>query len=149
MSNITADPRPVRIATLAIWAILGLLVLRTILTLVFTDELIDAYVADNETLKAMPRSFAENAAPRYTAVAIGVLIVGAVLVLAALNLGRAARWARVVAVVFAGLSLLGVVVSVIAPTIPVLLVINIVVGLLEIAVIVSLFTRDANQFFAR
>lgn len=149
MSTIAPAPQSVRNATLAVWAVLALLVLRAVLTVVFSDELVDAYIGDNATLKALPREFAVDAAPRYTAVAIGVLVIGAVLAFAALNLGKAARWARVVAIVFASLSLLGVVVSVIAPTIMVLLVINILVGLLSAAVIVLLCTGDANRFFAR
>ncbi|MPZ78895.1 MAG: hypothetical protein GEV28_00215 [Actinophytocola sp.] len=149
MSTITPVPQSVRNATLAVWAVLALLVLRAILTVVFSDELVDAYVDGNETLKSLPREFAVDGAPRYTAVAIGVLVIGAVFAFAAANLGKAARWARVVAIVFASLSLLGVVVSVIAPTIPVLLVINVVVGLLSAAVIVLLCTGDANRFFAK
>ncbi len=144
----TAVPQSVRNATLAVWAMLGLLVLRVILTFAFSDDLIDAYIGDNESRMALPRELAEAAAPSYTGVAIGVLIVGAVLAFAALNLGKGARWARVVAVVFAALSLLGVVASLIVPTIAVLLVINILVGLLSVAVIVLVFSGEANRFFA-
>lgn len=149
MSTTTAVPRSVRNATIAVWAILALLVLRVILTVAMNDELVDAYVDGNESLKSLPREFAVDAAPRYTAVAIVVLVLGTVLALAAANLGKAARWARVVAIVFAVLCVLGAVVSVIAPTIPLLLVINVVVGLLSAAVIVLLCTGDANRFFAR
>jgi len=141
-------PQSVRNATLAVWAMLGLLVLRAILTFAFADDLLDAYIGDNETRKALPRELVEAAAPSYSGVAIGVLIIGAVLAFAALNLGKAARWARVVAVIFAALSLLGVVVSLLAPTIAVLLVINILVGLLAVAVIVLVFSGEANRFFA-
>lgn len=149
MSTITHAPQSVRNATLAVWAVLALLVLRAVLTVALSDELIDAYVSDHQTLKAFPREFAVDAAPSYTAVAIVVLVIGAVLAFAAANLGKAARWARVVAIVFAALSLLGVVVSVVTPTIAVLLVINILVGLLSAAVIVLLCTGDANRFFAK
>ena len=148
MTMTRSVPQPVRNATLAVWAMLALLLLRTVLTFVFTDELVDAWISDNESAKLLPRELAESSAPRYSAVAIGVLIVGIVLALAAINLSKAARWARVVAVVFAALSLLGVVVSLIAPTILVLLIINLVVGLLAAAVIVLLFTGEANRFFA-
>jgi hypothetical protein len=147
MTMTRSVPQPVRTATLAVWALLALLLLRTVLTFVFTDELVDAWIDGNESAKLLPRELAESSAPRYSAVAIGVLVVGIVLAFAAINLRKAARWARVVAVVFAALSLLGVVVSLIAPTILVLLIINIVVGLLAVAVIVLLFTGDANRFF--
>jgi hypothetical protein len=148
MTMTRSVPQSVRNATLAVWVMLALLLLRTVLTFVFTDQLVDAWISDNESAKQLPRELAEAGAPRYSAVAIGVLIVGIVLALAAINLRKAARWARVVAVIFAALSLLGVVVSLIAPTILVLLIINLVVGLLAVAVIVLLFTGDANRFFA-
>jgi hypothetical protein len=148
MSITKSVPPSVRNATFAVWAMLALLLLRTVLTFAFTDDLVDAWIEDNESAKLLPRDLAEAGAPRYTAVAIGVLIVGIVLAFAAINLRKAARWARIVAVIFAALSLLGVVVSLIAPTITVLLIINVVVGLLAAAVMALLFTTEANRFFA-
>lgn len=145
MSTITSVPQSLRRATLAVWAMLALLVVRAILTFVFHDELVDAWVGD----RALPRELAEAGAPRYSAVAIIVLVVGAVLAFAALNLPKGARWARVVAIVFAALSLLGAVVSLIAPTIAILLVINILVGLLAVAVIVLLSMGDTSRHFAK
>ncbi|GAB3451804.1 hypothetical protein [Actinophytocola sediminis] len=138
-------PPAVRNATLAVWAILGLLVLRVILTFAFHDDLVDAYIGD----RVMARELAEYAAPAYSGVAIAVLVIGAILALAAINLGRAAQWARIVAVVFAGLCLLGVVASLVAPTIAVLLIINVVVGLLAVGFIVLIFSGEANRFFAK
>ena len=145
----TSVPQSVRNATLAVWAMLALLVLRTILTFVFNDQLVDAWISENASAQALPRELAEDGAPRYTAVAIGVLIVGVILAVAAINLSKAAGWARIVATIFAALSLLGIVLTLLAPTITVLLVLNIVVGLLAVAVIVLLFTPDANRFFAK
>lgn len=145
MSTTTTVPQSLRLATLAVWAMLALLVLRAILTFAFHDDLVDAWVGD----RALPRELAEEGAPRYSAVAIGVLVVGAVLAFAAMNLAKGARWARVVAIVFAALSLLGVAVSLVAPTITVLLVVNIVVGLLALAVIILLSTGDTSRHFAR
>ena len=142
-------PQPDKLATTVVWAVLGLLVLRVILTFVFADDLVDAWIGDNATAKAMPRELAEAGAPKYTGVAIGVLVIGAVLALAAVNLGKGARWARVVAIVFAALSIVGVVVSLIAPSIAVLIVLNIVVGLLSVATIVLLVRKDSSAFFAR
>ena len=149
MSTITALPQSVRNATLAVWAMLGLLVLRVLLTFVFADDLVEAYIGDSTTLKALPRELVEDMAPAYSGVAIGVLVIGAVLGFAAANLGKGAQWARVVATVFAVLALLGAVVSLIAPSIALLMIINVVVGLLAVAVIVLLFSGDSNRFFAK
>jgi hypothetical protein len=142
-------PQPVKLATTAVWAVLGLLVLRAILTFVFADQLLDAWIGDNATARAMPRELAEEGAPKYAAVAIGVLVIGAVLALAAVNLSKGARWARVVAIVFAALTVIGVVVSLIAPSIAVLVVLNIVVGVLALATIWLLVSQEASAFFAR
>lgn len=141
-------PQPVRNATLAVWAILALGVLRAILTFVMSDDLLDAWVDREDSSRALPREIAEASAPAYSGVAIGILLFGALLAVAALNLSKAAQWARIVVIVLAALNLLGVIVSLVTPTLTVLLVINVVAGLLAIAVIVLLMTRAANGFFA-
>lgn len=142
-------PQSVKYAVLAVWAVLALLVLRVILTFVFADDLLDAWIDSNSTARAYSRALAEQSAPKYSAVAIGVLVIGGVLAAAAVGLGKAARWARVTAIVFAVLTVLGVVVSLIAPSIAVLLVLNIVVGLLAVAAVVLLLSKDASAFFAK
>ncbi|OLF05915.1 hypothetical protein BLA60_34660 [Actinophytocola xinjiangensis] len=149
MSTTTAMPQSVRNATFAAWALLGLLVLRVLLTFVFADQLLDAYIGDNSVLRAMSRDAVTEMAPAYSGVAIAVLVIGAILGFAAANLGKGAQWARIVAVIFAVLAALGAVVSLIAPSVPVLMIINVIVGLLAVAVVVLLFSGDSNGFFGR
>jgi hypothetical protein len=145
----TNPPSAVRNAALAVWAILGLLVVRVILTFAMSDALIDAWVDSNDTAKSLPRELVEAGAPKYGAVAIGVLVIGVVLALAAANLAKGARWARVVVYVFASLNILGIVVSFLAPSLVALMVINALVALLSVAVIVLLSSGEANRHFAR
>jgi hypothetical protein len=145
----TNPPSAVRNAALAVWAILGLLVLRVILTFAMSDALIDAWVDSNDTAKSLPRELVAAGAPKYGAVAIGVLVIGLVLALAAANLAKGKRWARVVVYVFASLNILGIVVSFLAPSLVVLMVINAVVALLSVAVIVLLSSGEANRHLAR
>jgi len=145
----TNPPSAVRNAALAVWAILGLLVLRVILTFAMSDALIDAWVDSNDPPKSLPRELVAAGAPKYSAVAIGVLVIGVVLALAAANLAKGKRWARVVVYVFASLNILGIVVSFLAPSLVVLMVINAVVALLSVAVIVLLSSGEANRHFAR
>jgi hypothetical protein len=149
MSAPTTAPPAVRNAALAVWAILGLVVLRVVLTLAFADDLVDAWIDANDTAKALPREIAAEGAPAYTGVAIGILVIGLVLALAAANLSKGARWARVVVYVFASLNIIGIVLSLVAPTLLVLMVINILVAALSVAAIVLLSSKDANRFFAR
>lgn len=139
-------PNSVRYATFAVWGILALMVLRTILTLVFEDDLVDKYVDENQS--ALPREVVAEGAPAYIAVALISLALAVVLALAALNLPKGAKWARIVAIVFAVLSILGVLAAFVAPSLVVLQIVNVVVGLLSLVVIVGLLTGEANRFFA-
>jgi hypothetical protein len=144
----TAAPPAVRNAALAVWAILGLVVLRVVLTMAFADDLVDAWIDSNETAKALPREIAASGAPAYSAVAIGILVIGLVLALAAANLTKGARWARVVVYVFASLNIVGILLSFLAPSLVVLMLINALIALLSIAAIVLLSTGPASRFFA-
>jgi hypothetical protein len=149
MSAPTIVPQPVRNAALAVWAILGLVVLRVILTVAFADDLVDAWIDSNETAKALPRELAEGSAPAYAPIAIGTLVIGLVLALAAANLSKGATWARVVVYVFASLNIVGILLAFLAPTLVVLMVINVLIALLSVAAIVLLSTGESNRFFAR
>jgi hypothetical protein len=148
MTAPTTTPSAVRNATLAVWGILALVVLRAILTVVFEDDLVDAWIESNEGAQALPREFVADGAPKYTAISIGVLVLGVVLAVAAMNLSKRARWARVLVYVFASLCLVGTVLTFLAPSLPMLLVVNALVAVLSIAAIALLSTGEANRFFA-
>jgi hypothetical protein len=144
-----AVPAQVRNATYAVWALLGLIVLRLILTIALKDDLVDKYIEGNRSAQSLPPEIAEGMAPSYTGVAIVSLVLAGILAAAAVFLPKGASWAKVVAIVFASLSVLGVVMSLVAPTLPVLLVINLLSGAASIAVIVLLVSGPANRFFAK
>ncbi|HEY7592607.1 MAG TPA: hypothetical protein VH969_05580 [Actinophytocola sp.] len=149
MSAPTTTPPAVRNATLAVWAILALVVLRVILTIAMSDALLDAWIDSSEGRQALPRELAAETAPAYTGVAIVVLVICVVLALAAANLSKGARWARVLVYVFASLNIVGIVLSFLAPSLIVLMVINALVLLLSVGAIVLLSTGESNRFFAR
>jgi hypothetical protein len=144
----TAAPPAVRNAALAVWGILVLVVLRVALTMAFAEDLVDAWIDSNESAKALPREIAAEGAPAYSAIAIGILVIGVVLALAAANLTKGAKWARIVVYVFASLNIIGILLSFLAPSLVVLMLINALIGLLSVAAIVLLSTRPANRFFA-
>jgi hypothetical protein len=141
-------PSAVRYATAAVWAILALAVLRTILTVVFKDDLIDAWIDDRPSARVLPREFLADEAPRYVGAALFSLGVAVPLALAAVALPKGARWARIVAIIFALLCLLGVALAFLAPSLPILWIINVLVALGSIAAVVGLFTSDSRRFFA-
>lgn len=149
MSAPTMAPQAVRNATLAVWTILVLVVLRVILTIAMSDALVDAWIDSNATAKALPREIAAEGAPQYTGVAIGILVIGVILALAALNLPKGAQWARIVVYVFASLNIVGILLSFLAPSLLVLMMINGLVLLLSVAAIVLLSTGESSRFFAR
>ncbi|HEU5471414.1 MAG TPA: hypothetical protein VFV67_12235 [Actinophytocola sp.] len=140
-------PSPVRNATYAVWAILALAVLRVVLTIAFKDDLVDAYIAEH-TLDWLPRDSAAEMAPQFVGVSIVSLALTALLAFAAINLPKGKNWARIVAVVFAALVIVGVGLAFLAPSLVILQIINVVMALASAAVIVLLFTADANRFFA-
>lgn len=143
-------PAAVRNATYAVYAIVALVVLRVILTVALKDDLVDTWIESNSTARAMPRGEALKllTAPAYVPIAIGALVVAGLLAFAALNLPKGAGWARIVAIVFAALQVLGVALAFVAPSLMILQVVNVVVALLAIAVIVLLLGSEAKQFFA-
>jgi len=148
MTAPSITPPAVRNATLAVWAVLGLVVLRVILTFAMSDALVDAWIDSNESAKALPREIAATGAPKYGPIAIGILVIGVVMALAAANLPKGKQWARVVVYVIASLNIIGIVLSFLAPSLVALMVINALVGVLSIAAIVLLSTAEANRHFA-
>lgn len=139
-------PTPVRNATFAVWTILGLAVLRVILTVAFKDDLVDAYI-DKHALDWLPRESAARLAPQFVGVSIVTLVLTALLAFAALNLPKGRNWARIVAIVFAALVIAGVGLAFLAPSLSFLQVINVAMALAAVAVIVLLLTGDARGFF--
>src|SRR6266540_759274 len=58
-------PNPVRYAVAAMWVLLALAVLRTILTIAFKDDLIDAWLENRPGSRGLPREVAADGAPAY------------------------------------------------------------------------------------
>jgi hypothetical protein len=143
-------PGTVRYAMFAVYAVVALVVLRVILTVVLKDDLVDKWIEGHATARALPREEAIRlfTPPAFVPVAIIALVIAGLLALAAFNLSKGAGWARIVVIVFAVLQVISVALSFAAPSLPVLLVVNVLVALLCVAVIVLLFTADAKQFFA-
>lgn len=143
-------PNTVRYAALAIWGVLGLAVLRVILTFAFKDDLIDAWIEDNAPGSAavLGRELAAEGAPAFVGVSLVSLAITALLALAAINLPKGRNWARVTAIVFSVLSVVGIALAFLAPSLVILMIINVLMGLLSIAVIVLLVNSEANRFFA-
>ena len=148
----TTVPKSVRTATLLMYGLLAVFVLRTIVTIAAHDALLDAFAADRgyDQDTEFGQLATENAAPAYTAIAvISLLLFGGLLLLAALFVPKAAGWARIVATVIAAFNLLGLAVVVVQPAPVWYKVFGIAAGLLALGVVVLLYRSDANAFFRR
>ena len=107
-----ALPRAVQLARTLVFTLVGLLALRTLLSIIWADNLIDAYVGDRQTnSEFVDEAYLESprdGAPTYTIIAIVSLILfGGLLLLAAVKFADRAGWARIVAIVIGILAALG------------------------------------------
>lgn len=131
-----------RAAASTAWVVLALEVLRMTLTFVRADDLLYA-----RTEEWPSREFVEERTQLLTAISLGVLAAAVVLALVAVFLPRGARWARIVAVLFALLVVAGSEVLAWTPTIGPLLIIDVVVMLLCIAVVMLLNPDQVRRRF--
>lgn len=139
-----SPPSSVRTAALLVYALVALMAIRTLLTILFKDDLIEAYATDRN----INVTLAEDGAPAYTAIAIGSLIIfGGLLLLCAVYFSKGANWARIVATVFAALSVIGSLLVFVQPAPTWYKLLGILSGLIALGIIVMLYRPDANQFF--
>jgi hypothetical protein len=151
-----ADAAPsspsVRTAVLLMYGLLGVIALRALLSLVAHDALLDAFAKSRDLDRSTEygKFAVDTAAPAYTTIAIGSLVIfGVLLLLTAAFLRRGARWARVVATVVAVLNLLNIVVVFAQPAPIWFRLLGLAAALLGLAILVLLYRPDANAFFRR
>lgn len=134
-----------RMAALLIWTLVGLLVLRTLLTIVLLDSLIDAF-GEGRGDAALGREFLEAAAPAYVPIAlISLVLFGGLLALSAIFVGKGARWARITAIVISVLVLLGALLGIFLQASTILfIVVNVLVAVTAVGVIFYLLRPDVK-----
>lgn len=149
----TAPASPsVRTAVLLMYGLLGVIALRALLSLVAHEALLDAFAKSRDLDRNTDygRYAVESAAPKYTSIAIGSLVIfGILLLLTAAFLRRGAGWARIVATVIAALNLLNIIVVVAQPAPIWFRLLGVVVAALALGILVLLYRPDANAFFRR
>jgi len=135
----------VRMAVLLIWTLVGLLAVRTLLTIVLLDSLIDAF-AEGRGDAVLGREYLEGAAPAFVPIAlISLIVFGGLLALCAIFIGKGARWARVTAIVMSVLALLGALLGIfVQPSTILFIVINVLVAVTATGVIFYLIRPDAS-----
>ncbi|KQZ67253.1 hypothetical protein [Nocardioides sp. Root151] len=147
MANSSLPPS-VSLGQKLIYGLVGFMVLRTLLTIVLKDDIIDHYLAARNS--SLPREVAEDGAPAYVAISIiSLVIFGGLLAFSAYMFKSGAGWARIVAVVMAVLTVIGGL-SAFAQDAPGWFVIlNVLAALIALAVIVVLFRPDASEWFRK
>ncbi len=136
----------IRMAVLLIWSLIGLLAVRTLLTIVLLDSLLDEVAADRTDTLGRTREYVEAVAPAYVPIAlISLILFGGLLAVCAIFVGKGARWARITAIVLSVLVLLGALIGVFAqPGTILFLVINILVAITAVGIIYNLLRPDAK-----
>lgn len=149
----TAPASPsVRTAVLLMYGLLGVTALRALLSLVAHDALLDAFAKsrDLDRNTEYGKLAVDTAAPAYTSIAIGSLVIfGILLLVTAAFVRKGAGWARIVATVIAALNLLNLVVVIAQPAPIWYRLLGVVVALLALGILVLLYRPDANAFFRR
>ncbi len=136
----------IRMAVLLIWSLIGLFAVRTLLTIVLLDSLLDEVAADRTDTLGRTREYVEAVAPAYVPIAlISLILFGGLLAVCAIFVGKGARWARITAIVLSVLVLLGALIGVFAqPGTILFLVINILVAITAVGIIYYLLRPDAK-----
>lgn len=147
----SSAPAPsVRTAVRLIYVLVVVYVIQTILAIAAKNSLVAAYAKSQHiaTGSGIGKVEASGGAPAYVPIAVGSLIIfGGLLVLCAQFISRRANWARIAATVLAVLVALGLVTVFAQPSPVWYKLIELVAGLLGVAIIVMLYRSDSNQFF--
>lgn len=143
------NDKAVKTATTLLWVLVGIGVLRTILTFALFDSLLDAYV-DDQGDTGLPREIIEEGAPAYRPVSlIFGLLFAAVLAAAAIGVARGRNWARILGIVMGVLIALGGLTALFQPA-PVLFpLLGVVTVAVAVAAVVFLFKGEVRAWCAR
>lgn len=142
-------PTSVATAQKLIYAYIAIAVIQTIIAFVAADALIDAY-AESEGIQDLPEDLANANAPAYGTIALfSLVIVGGLLLASALNFPKRAGWARIVALVFGVLGVLGGLLTLIQPAPIWYKLIQILAGLIALGIVVTLLQGESNRWFSK
>lgn len=140
---------PVRNATKLLWVLVGIGVLRTILTFALFDSLLDAYV-DQRGDTGLSREVVEDEAPAYRSVALVTgLLFAALLTAAALGVSQGRHWARTLGIVLSVLVGFGGLISAIQPAPIVFPLLGVVSAAVAIATVVFLARPEVRTWCKR
>lgn len=136
----------VKTATTLLWVLVGIGILRTVLTFALFDSLLDAYVDDRDAT-GLPREIIEESAPAYRPIAlIFGLLFAAVLAAAAIGVARGRNWARILGIVMGLLIALGGVIALFQPAPIIFPLLGLVTAVVALAAVLFLFKGEVRQY---
>lgn len=150
-----AMPPKVTLARTVVLVLVAWLVIRAIITFVASDAIIDSFVDSrlegSEFNDEGLRDTTAEGAPALGPIAlVSAILFGGLLAFAALSFAKRAQWARIVAIVFAILSVLGGLVGLAQADIPFWYtatgLVNVALG---IVILVLLFSKEASGWFSK
>ncbi|MEJ7833163.1 MAG: hypothetical protein WKF79_09625 [Nocardioides sp.] len=149
-------PPKVALARTVVLVLVAWLVIRAIITLVASDAIIDSFVdaklegSGVDDNGAFRDQYADGAPALGPIAVVSAILFGGLLAFAAVSFAKRAQWARIVAIVFAVLSVLGGLLGLVQADIPFwYTATGFVNAALGIAVLVLLFSKDASGWFSR
>ena len=151
MSQSLASTMPAAVdrAQKLVFGLIGVYVVQTVVAFVASDALVD-YYAKAHNYTGSFAAYADESAPAYGPIAlISLVVVGGLLLVSALSFPKRAGWARIVALVFAVLALLGGLLGFVQDSPIWYRIIVFVGGLLGLAIAALLLSRDSSRWFSK
>ena len=140
-------PAVVSAAVALTWLLVGLYVVRAVLTFVLFDSLIDNW-ADSRGGGGLPRELAEQGAPAYRPIAlVSAVVIGGLLTVVAVFLARGQAWARVMGTVVGVLAVLGGLIGLLQPATAPFKLIGLMIAVVAAAAIVLMWLPGTGPFF--
>jgi hypothetical protein len=140
-------PDTVRLAATLLFAVVGVLAVRAVLTYVLFDSLLDNF-AEGRGEEGQPRELIEDRAPQYKPLAlVNVVVFGGLLSLCGAFVLRGAGWARITATVVGVLGLLGGLISILQPATAVFKLLGLLVTIGLAAAVVLLWLAPSSAYF--
>ncbi len=141
-------PASVQTAKLLAYVLVAIQAIRTLITIIANDTLVDAYLEDQGVDPGGAGDFARDGAPAYTGIAIISLVLFGLLIAALANqFGQGKSWARIVTVIFTGLGGLVGLITLVQPAPAWFVILGLITAAVSFALIVFLFRPDANGYF--
>lgn len=142
-----AAPGTVTVATMLVGSLVGLLVLRAVLTYALFDSLIDHWYESRRS-STLPREIVAEGAPAYRPIAlVSAIVIGGGLAVCAAFAARGAGWARIAVTVFGFLGFAAGMIGLLQPSTVLFKLFGLVMAVVAMGAVVLLWLPASSAFF--